>query len=172
MKELSPEGRTAWAHAVGGSLRPSDVGSMEVRPPEGSGDRVMVDEPVSPPQPVLPPLPPMPSFPDSSPDPGRPRRRKQTSGWTNVLHGGVIVAVLGLLAAAGVSLAVFTAPEKKPAAAPSKVPPRTVNTAIYDRFDRGDASTRSAGAETGQAVVRRRGRRGACRPARPRLAAC
>jgi hypothetical protein len=63
----------------------------------------------------------------------------------------VIVAVLGLLAAAGVSLAVFTAPDKKEAAPPSKVPARTVNTAIYDRFDRGEASSSIGGAETGQA---------------------
>jgi hypothetical protein len=64
----------------------------------------------------------------------------------------LIFAVLILLAAAGVVLAMATAPGKKSTANPSaKVPPRNLNTAVYDRFDRADAAQAIGTSETGQA---------------------
>jgi hypothetical protein len=139
MKELSPERMSTWSQAIGGNLRTSDLTWTESQLSDLTRERALGYEPE----------------PRSSPEPptetDHPRRRKRTSRWTNVLHGGLIVAVLAVLAVAGVSLAVWTAPGKKVPAAAPKVPARNFNTAIYDRFDRDSGTTSIGTTETGQA---------------------
>jgi hypothetical protein len=139
LSQLSQERLSILTQAPNGAPHPSDLTWTESRTSDLMRDRVPAPDPA------------LRSSATSPPDHSSKRKRKRGSR-SGIFEGGLIFAVLILLAAAGVVLAMATAPGKKSTpSAKAKVPQRNLSTAIYDRFDRADAGQAIGTSETGQA---------------------
>jgi hypothetical protein len=139
LSQLSQERLSTLTHAPNGALHSSDLTWTESRTSDLLRERMLAPDPE-------------PRSSPSSPTDNSSKRKRKRRSRSSVFEGGLIFAVLILLAAAGVVLAMATAPGKKSTSSQhAKVPPRNLSTAIYDRFDRADAAQAIGTSETGQA---------------------